>query len=97
MLPLTVPSGFVDTGLPDRGPEVVRPDETIEPSAAVDEKLNLRSTVSNAVAELLRGVKDSVGGFGPLKSVATSLCSVLDNCEVWPPSRTCDSQRLWLF
>jgi len=74
--------------LPDHEPEVVRPDETLEPNATADEKKpNDKSTVS-ATVELLRGVRDSAGAFGPLKSLARSLCLVLDNCEVLHPSRT---------
>jgi len=87
LLPLIVPSDNVFTPpVPDYGPEVVRPDETHEPSAAANEKKSDCKPAASATAELLRRVKDSLGGFGLLKSVATSLCSILDNCEVWPPS-----------
>ena len=87
-------SDDIDTSaLPD-GPGVVHPDETLEPGATVDEEeSNCRSTAS-ATAELLRGVRDSAGAFGPLKSVARSLCFILDNCEVWPPSRIFDPAML---
>jgi len=77
------------SALPDYGPEVVLPDETtLEPSAAADEKKSDYKRTASATAELLCGVRDSRGAFGPLKSVAGSLCIILDNCEVWPPSRT---------
>ena len=77
--------------LPDHDPEVAHPDESLEPSTAADEKESNSKSTASATTELLRGVRDSAGGFGPLKSVARSLCSILDNCEVWPPSHTFDS------
>ena len=88
-LPLIIPSDNVGiSALPDHGPEVVRPDETLEPSAAADDKKPKSKSTASATAKLLREVRDSPGGFGPLKSVAKSLYSILDNCEVRPPSRT---------
>jgi len=94
-LALIVPSDTVGTSdLPDHEPEVVRLDETPEPSVAPDEKESDCKPTASATAELLRGVIDSPGGFGPLKSVARSLCSILDNCDVWSPSSTFDSQCL---
>jgi len=85
-------SDDIDTSaLPD-GPGAVHHDETLEPDAAKDvEKANCKPATS-ATAELLRGVRDSAGAFGPLKSVAGSLCIILNNCEVWPPSCTFDPQ-----
>jgi len=84
--PLIIPSDNVDTSaLPYRGPEVVRPDETLELSAAADEKKSNRKPTAPTTAELLRGVRDSAGAFGPLRSIAGSLCFVLGNYEVWPP------------
>ena len=83
-MPLIIPSDDVGTpAVPDHDvPEVLRPDES-EPSAAVDEnKPDWKSSVS-ATTELLRGVKD-----GPLKSVATRLRFILENCEVWSSSYT---------
>jgi len=80
--------------LPDRGPETARPDKIIEPSAAADEKTSNIKPNASATAELLRGVRDSSGAFGPLKSVARSLCFILDNSEVWPPSHTFDLRCL---
>jgi hypothetical protein len=61
---------------------VLRPNKNAEPSAAVDKKLNWKSTTSATAKLLLRGVRDSADAFGPLKSVASGLCYVLDNCEV---------------
>jgi len=80
---LTIPSDNVETpALPDRGPDVVGSDENPEPGAAADEKKpNLKSTAS-ATAELLRGVRDSAGAFGPLRSIARSLCFIIDDYEV---------------
>jgi len=93
--PLIVTPDNVGTALPDDGPGVVRPDETPEPSATADEKKSKSgSTVADAMVELLRGVRDSAGAFSPLRSVARSLCFILNSCEVWPPSRTFGSQCL---
>jgi len=96
-LSLIVPSDTVGTSdLPDHEPEVVRLDETPELSVAPDEKESDCKPTTYATAELLRGVRDSPGGFGPLKSVARSFCSILDNCQV-RPSRLFDSQCLRSF
>jgi len=93
-----LPSDNVDTSaLPDHVSEVVHPRETLEQSAAADEEeSNCKPTVS-ATAELLCGVRDSPGTFGPLKSIARSLCFILNNCKVWPPSHTLGSQCLGRF
>jgi len=72
LLPLIVPSDNA-------------PDETLEPSTAADEKQSNCKSSASATAELLRGVRDSTGAFGPLKSIARSLCFVLDNCKVKLP------------
>jgi len=73
----------IDTSaLPEHGPEAVRPAETLEPGVPVDEKESNPQCTASATAELLRGVRDSAGAFGPLKSVARSLCLILDNSEV---------------
>jgi len=63
--------------LSDYGPEAIRPGETFEPNATADEKKS-----DCATSELLRGVRDSAGAPGPLKSVAGYLCFILDNCQV---------------
>ena len=39
-------------------------------------------TAASAAKMLLRTVERASEGFPPLKSVATGLCSILDNCEV---------------
>ena len=59
--------------------------------SAADDKSDWRSTVS-ATANLLRGVRD-----GPLKSIAGGLCTILENCEVWPSSHTSDARYLQSF
>ena len=82
-LPLIAPSDNVgDSTLPGCEPEAVRLDETIEPSVAADEEKSSCEPTASATAGLLRGVRDSARAFGPLKSVARSLCFVLENCEV---------------
>jgi len=68
--------------LPDHGPDAVRPDESLEPGAAVDEKKPNSKSTASATAELLRGVRDSAGAFGLLRSIARSLCLIIDNYEV---------------
>ena len=95
---LIIPSGDVDISAPpDYGPEAVRPDEALEPNAAVDKKeLNPKSTMS-ATAKLLHEVGNSASAFSPLKSIARSLGLILDNCEVWAPLRPFDPQHLRSF
>ena len=89
LLSLIVPSDKVDTSaLPDRGPEVICPDKSLEPNAAADEEKPNSKPTASPTAESLREVRDSPGGYGLLKSVAASLCSILDNCEVCSPSCT---------
>ena len=75
---------------PDNAPEVLLPDESVQPSAAVDENKLDRNPTASATVKLLRGVRDSAGASTPLKSIAESLCYLLENCEVRPPSRTLD-------
>ena len=64
-------------------------DKSVEPSAAADENKNKsdwKSTASASAKLLLRGARDSADAFGPLKSVASGLCFILENCEVRSPS-----------
>ena len=42
-----------------------------------------------ATVKLLRGVRDSANSFGPLRSIARTLCFILETCEVCPPSHMC--------
>ena len=76
VLPLIAPLDNVDasTGL--------RPDESLQQNIAVDERKSHQKSTASATAELLRGVSDSASAFGPLKSIARSLCFILDNREV---------------
>jgi hypothetical protein len=95
--PLIALSNNVETStVPDHGPEVLRPDESAKPSAPADKKSNWGSTASATAKLLLRGVRDSSDAFGPLKSVASGLCFILENCEVWSPSRIRYQPRLRL-
>jgi hypothetical protein len=96
LLPLIIPSDTTDTStIPDHAPKVLRPDESAEPSAAADtKKSNWKSTASATAKLLLRGVRDSADAFGPLKSVASGLCFVLENCEVQPSFRIYYPRRL---
>jgi len=97
LLSLTIPSDNIDApAIPDHGPDVVRPDESLEPGAAADEKEPSCKSAASATAELLRGVRDSTSAFGPLRSIAGSLCLILDNYEVWP-RRTSGPQCLRPF
>ena len=58
-------------------------DESVGPSAAADESESDWTTTATASAKLLlRGVSRSSDAFGPLKSVASGLCFILENCEV---------------
>ena len=58
-------------------------DKSVGPGTSADEnKTDWGSTVSASAKLLLRGVRDSAGAFGPLKSVAGGLCFILENCEV---------------
>jgi len=80
--------------LPDYGPDAVRPDESLEPGAAADEKEPSCKPATPATAKFLREVRDSASAFGPLRSIARSLCLIIDHYEVWPPSHTSGPQCL---
>ena len=60
-----------------------------EPNTTSEKKSNWESTASATAKLLLREVRDSTDAFGPLKSVAGGLCSILEDCEVRPSSPTC--------
>jgi len=84
---LTVPLDNVDTStIHDHVSEDLGPDETVQPSAAADKKKSNSKPTASATVKLLRGVTESPSAFGPLKSVARSLCFILDNCGVRPSS-----------
>ena len=98
------PSAYVGTSaIPDRVPKVLPPDESAESSLPTDGSKSDGDTAVSATVKLLRGMRDSLDPFiGPLKSVAGSLCFILENCEVLPLSHTSDlytyghsSERMW--
>ena len=71
--------------VPDHLPKGLLPDENAEPNVTTNEKKSSWKSTAFATAKfLLRGVRDSADGFGPLKSVAGCLCFILDNCQVRP-------------
>ena len=83
-LPLIVPSDNVGTStVPGGETEVPGPCEGVEPSATAHENILGGKDDVSAMAKLLRGVRDSVSGFSPLKRVAGVLCSILENGEAW--------------
>jgi hypothetical protein len=86
LLPLIIPLDSTNAStVPGHAPEVIHPNESAEPSAAVDmKKSDWKSTASATAKFLLRGVRDSADAFGPLKSVASGLCFILENYEVQP-------------
>ena len=91
LLPLIAPSDI--SIAPDHILDALRPDE-----GAAENKSNWESTSSATAKLLLRGVTDSADALGPLKSVARSLCHILENGEVRPfhiryPQRLRASQR----
>jgi hypothetical protein len=63
-----------------------RIDDLVEDVRQVMMDYQIFSSNKSATAKLLRGVRDSVNAFGPLKAIAGKLCLILENCEVWPPS-----------
>lgn len=72
----------------DHIPEVPRFNEGIKPSAVADENtLDGKSTMTvSATAKLLRGVRDAVNGFGLLRSIAGTLCTIPEYRKAWPSS-----------
>ena len=60
------------------------PDENVESNAVASaKKSSWKSTAYATTKLLLRGVRDSADGFGPLKSVAGALYFILENYDVW--------------
>jgi len=73
---------------------VLFPNRSIELSAvAYGNRSNRRSTTSSTAKLVLREMRDSADAIGPLKSVAGSLCFILEICEVRPSRIRCP-QRL---
>jgi len=75
-------------------PEIPHPDKSTEPSATMDGTTSDGRSLPSATAKLLCGVRDSKNGFDPLKSLAGSLCLILENCKVWLPSHAFNPQCL---
>ena len=73
-------------GREQEGNEQNTGDKKVGPSAVSDE--NKPDWKSGSAKMLLRGVRDAADVFPPLKSVAGGLCFILENCEVWFPSRS---------
>ena len=86
-LPQPEPHVVVGSGGEREGNETNAGDESVGPSATVDEnRPGWKSTASASAKLLLRGVRDTADAFGPLKSVAGGLCFILENYEVRYPS-----------
>ena len=85
----SIPAQPVTSGDREReGNESSADDESVGSSAAAKENESDWTTTAAASAKLLlRGISSSSDAFGPLKSVAGSLCFILENCEVRPPPR----------
>lgn len=72
-------------------PGLAPADESRGPRAIADEsKSDWKPTAAATAKLVLRGVKDAADVFGPLKSLAGSLCFILENCEVWRSSFNMD-------
>ena len=69
--------------IPDHAPEVLHLDESVEPSAGADKN---GSNSGSPTAKTLCGVRDSTNAFGPLRSIAGALYSILENHDVCHPS-----------
>ena len=81
--PLIVSSDDADAStIPHHVPEVPHPDESVESGAAADDSIPGWESTTSATAKLLRGVRDAVNAFIPLKSIAGHLYSILENCQV---------------
>ena len=76
-------------------PEVLRPNQTVGPSVAVDNNgLNGKYTTSGTAKPFLRMVSESSDIFQLLRYIAGGLCATLENAEVCITSRSLDSQPL---
>ena len=86
-LPQSEPRVTPGSGREREGSEPNAENESVGPSAAVDEnRPDWKSSASSSAKLLLRAVRDSADAFGPLKSVAGGLCFILENLEVRHPS-----------
>jgi len=59
---------------------------SVGPSAINENTSDLKSLASSGAKFILRGVKESADAFPPLKSAASALWFILNNCEVWSTS-----------
>ena len=91
------------TTVPGGEPEVPGPCEGVESIVTTDENMLGGNDDVSATAKLLRGVRDSVHGFSPLRHVARVLCSILENGKVWLPhiyfthnAYSCPSNQRWI-
>ena len=97
-LPLIVPPDNADaSAVSNCVSEIPRPYESVEPSTVADGVTSDGISTPSATVKLLCGVRDSLNSFGPLRSLAGDLCLILDNCKVWPLSRTFNQQCLRTF
>ena len=72
------------SAVPDNVHEALNANQN-ELETASGNKSNWKPTASATAKLLLRGVRDSTDAFTPLKSVAASLCFILENYEVRLP------------
>ena len=106
LLPLIVPSDNIGTpAIPDCILEVPHPGEAgeaVEPSTTTDENTLGRDIF--ATVDLLCGVRDCANAFSPLRSIAGTLCFILEKCKVWqaPVYSICNayshsSKQSWIY
>ena len=78
---LIIPLRHADaSAVPEK--ELLHDDNTESDLATNEKKSSWKATTFATAKLLLRGVRGSADAFGPLKSVAGSLCFILENCEV---------------
>ena len=65
------------------------PDDTTDPRPTSKSKQNVKALASAATKLALRGVNEIAEAFPPLKATASTLCFILDNCEVCQPPVHC--------
>ena len=94
---IILPDDADDPAILDDAPDIPCLDESIDTNAAVDGITSDGESTPSATVKLLRGARDSLNGFGPLKSLARGLCLILENCKVWLPSRRFNLQCLQPF
>ena len=70
----------------DRVPEVLCPGQNVELQVAVNEDEPDGKPTASSTVKLLRGVRDATNGFGLLRSIAGTLCSIFEYYKVCPHS-----------